>query len=177
MSTIIFDSTSYIRKCHVQPIVHFAAQVKKGHLHTVAGMLGDYCDGEQFHLHPLLSSDSSALQIILYNDELELCNSLGSRRRKHKVGEHILKAIYYAMDTAYEAFPSVFCIYTLNPSLSSPFFLLCCMHGDGAKHQSIHYHSKCKATKIALHDSTLTLYRCILLHPWQCSTTTEIKDK
>jgi hypothetical protein len=34
----------------------------------------------------IFSKDHTALQIILYYDELEVCNPLGSRRKKHKLG-------------------------------------------------------------------------------------------
>ena len=50
------------------------------------GLLGDYCDGEDFKSHPLFSSDPHALQILLFFDELEVCNPLGSRANKHKIG-------------------------------------------------------------------------------------------
>ena len=46
----------------------------------------DFCDGSQYLTHSLFSVDNTALQIILYYDELELCNPLGSRRKKHKLG-------------------------------------------------------------------------------------------
>lgn len=58
-----------------------------GHQVATEGILGDYCDGKKFKEHPLFSIDSSALQLILYYDELELCNVLGSRRKKHKIGK------------------------------------------------------------------------------------------
>ena len=50
-------------------------------------MVGDYCDGQKFQNHPLYRTNPSALQLIIYYDELELCNPLGSRRKKHKIGE------------------------------------------------------------------------------------------
>ena len=50
------------------------------------GKLGDFIDGAVFSNHEVFSSDAQALQIILYYDELELCNPLGSRRKKHKIG-------------------------------------------------------------------------------------------
>lgn len=49
-------------------------------------MLMDYCDSKTFHEHPLFSQEPTALQLILYFDELEVCNPLGSRRKKHKIG-------------------------------------------------------------------------------------------
>lgn len=50
------------------------------------GQLGDYCDGEQFQSHPLFSADPHALQIILYYDDLEVCNPIGSYSKVHKLG-------------------------------------------------------------------------------------------
>ena len=50
------------------------------------GLIRDYCDGEQFRNHPLFSVDSKALQIMVYYDDLETCNPLGSRATKHKLG-------------------------------------------------------------------------------------------
>ncbi len=46
----------------------------------------DFCDEELFKQHPLFSRDTSALQIIAYYDEVELCNPLGSHVKKHKLG-------------------------------------------------------------------------------------------
>lgn len=46
----------------------------------------DFSDGETYANHPLLSQDKSALQIMLYYDEVELCNPLGSRVKVHKLG-------------------------------------------------------------------------------------------
>lgn len=71
------------------------------HRHSTEIILGDYCDGKRYREHPLFSNDPVALQLILYYDELELCNPLGSRRKKHKIGKyaHIdeLKYITYYM--------------------------------------------------------------------------------
>ena len=43
------------------------------------------CDGSVFRTHPLFSYDPSALQIIAFFDELELCNPLGTHVKKHKL--------------------------------------------------------------------------------------------
>ena len=37
----------------------------------------DYCDGLQYKQHPLFSIEPHSLQIMLYYDELEICNPLG----------------------------------------------------------------------------------------------------
>ena len=50
-------------------------------------MIEDYCDGKLFRTHPLFSSDPTALQIMLYYDELEIANPLGCKAGKHKLGK------------------------------------------------------------------------------------------
>ena len=45
-------------------------------------LLKDYC---AFKTHPLFSVDPTALQIMLYYDDLEICNPIGSRAKKHKL--------------------------------------------------------------------------------------------
>lgn len=35
----------------------------------------DICDGELFKTHPLFSKNEQALQILFYNDDVEICNS------------------------------------------------------------------------------------------------------
>lgn len=61
------------------------SEVLNGHQST-DGILRDYCDGESFQQHPLYSNNIQHLQIIFYFDELEICNPLGSYRKKHKLG-------------------------------------------------------------------------------------------
>ena len=36
--------------------------------------------------HPLFSQDPCALQLVVYYDELEICNPLGSHIKRHKLG-------------------------------------------------------------------------------------------
>ena len=50
----------------------------------------DCCDGSQFKTHPLFNCEPHALQIMLYYDEVELCNPLGAAKKIHKVGEYII---------------------------------------------------------------------------------------
>ena len=72
-------------------------QVNCGLVDLTPGYLGDYCDSQQYMQHPLFSSDDKALQLNLYYDKLELCNPLGSRTKKHKIGTCVynsLLAIY-----------------------------------------------------------------------------------
>ena len=64
----------------------YGMQVLNGHRQD-HNLLGDYCDGSVYNSHPLFSKDPTALQIILYYDDAEVCNPLGSSAKKHKLGE------------------------------------------------------------------------------------------
>lgn len=72
---MIFDFTFY--------------QVQHGHQrqHKDDGLVEDVCDGHLFKTHPLFSKDPTALQLLLYYDELEIANPLGSKAGKHKLGK------------------------------------------------------------------------------------------
>lgn len=61
-------------------------QVMNSHRQVSSNCLSDFCDGRSYGQHPLFSTDPVALQLMLYYDELELCNPLDSRRKKHKIG-------------------------------------------------------------------------------------------
>ena len=50
------------------------------------GKLADYCDGTIFLTHPLFKTKKTALQVCLYDDNIEVCNPLSSSRGKHKLG-------------------------------------------------------------------------------------------
>ena len=55
-------------------------------------LIGDFCDGKLYQNHPLYGDDddpSLKLQFIIYYDEVEIINPLGSHRGKHKLGENI----------------------------------------------------------------------------------------
>ena len=49
-------------------------------------LLSDYCDGTAYKEHPLFSREVQSLQLMLYYDELEVCNPLGSKTKSHKIG-------------------------------------------------------------------------------------------
>ena len=55
----------------------------------------DYCDSRHAKDHPLFSKNSSALQIFLYYDEVEICNPIGHGRTKHKLGTGCIKRDVY----------------------------------------------------------------------------------
>lgn len=55
--------------------------------HSLPGnRLGDYCDGRLFLCSELFRDNPCALQIQLYYDEAEVCNPIGSKSKKHKLG-------------------------------------------------------------------------------------------
>ena len=64
-------------------------QVCRGHQNT-NGYLADLCDGNQFKKHRLFSCDPKSLQIMLYYDEVEVCNPLGTKTKFHKLGKYII---------------------------------------------------------------------------------------
>ena len=47
----------------------------------------DFCDGQIYNQHPLFSGDDRALQLVVYTDEVETANPLGSYRGHHKLSK------------------------------------------------------------------------------------------
>lgn len=55
--------------------------------HTLKdGLLSDFCDGSAYSSHQLFSHSTRCLELILYYDDVEICNPLGSRAKTHKLG-------------------------------------------------------------------------------------------
>ncbi len=52
--------------------------------------MSDFCDGAAFKKNMLFSHHEKALQINFYYDDLEICNPLGSKKKKHKLGKHYM---------------------------------------------------------------------------------------
>lgn len=71
----IYNFDKYTKSC----------QVLRGH-RRCGDLLGDFCDGSAYESHPLFSEDRSALEVMIYYDDVEVCNPLGSRTKKHKLG-------------------------------------------------------------------------------------------
>ena len=59
--------------------------------------MGDYCDSPAFKSHPLFSKDPSALQIMIYYDDVEVTNPLGSKTKTHKIGSFIFFVISFVV--------------------------------------------------------------------------------
>ena len=71
----------------------FLLQVFKEHACNSTTHLYDYCDGEVYKEHPLFSVDKRALQLVIYTDDVETANPLGSYHGKHKLSK--LVCVYY----------------------------------------------------------------------------------
>lgn len=57
-------------------------------LHQSAnGSMYDFCDGVFFKSHPIFKEHPKALQFVLYYDDIEVANPLGSKAGVHKLGE------------------------------------------------------------------------------------------
>ncbi len=50
------------------------------------GFVRDFCDGNSYSSHQIISFDHWALQINSYFDELEVCDALRSSAKKHNAG-------------------------------------------------------------------------------------------
>ncbi len=66
------------------------AMFDSGPRQSEAGFLYDIIDGDIFKSHPLFSVRPNALQLILYTDEIDLCNPLGSRASKKQTSNGVL---------------------------------------------------------------------------------------
>lgn len=54
--------------------------------HSSNGLMSDYYDGSSFAQHPLFSVEPKSLQVLLYYDDVEICNPLGTKVKRHKLG-------------------------------------------------------------------------------------------
>lgn len=69
-------------------------QILRGHRRS-DDLIGDFCDAEACKSHPLFSRDPQALQILLYYDDLEVANPLGSHTKVHKLGRKWCRYLQY----------------------------------------------------------------------------------
>lgn len=68
-------------------------------------ILTDFCDGEMCKSHPLFSKKGQSLQIMIYYDDVEVCNPLGSKRKIHKIGNIVMMTKQFWMSQCYLYFP------------------------------------------------------------------------
>lgn len=55
--------------------------------HGTDDVMTDFCDGQYIKDNPFFLKYPSALQFILYYDDIEVCNPLGASAGVHKLGE------------------------------------------------------------------------------------------
>lgn len=72
------------------------------------GLLQDYQDGEFVRTHPIFGQDPKSLKILLYYDDVEIVNPLGSKVKKHK-----LAMFYWSLGNIYPEFRSTLRIINL----------------------------------------------------------------
>lgn len=86
--------------CIVDVPMHDVVQILNSFIQIMCGHklgnyhLGDYCDGSEFHGHASFAHEPKALQLMLYFDELEVCNPLGTKTNTHKSGDFVLHKIH-----------------------------------------------------------------------------------
>ena len=56
-----------------------------------SGLMRDLCDGEFVKTHPIFQKHKEALQFVMYYDDVEVCNPLGSSAGVHKLGRETLQ--------------------------------------------------------------------------------------
>lgn len=66
------------------------SEVMLSHVST-DGVMRDVCDGSLIKSHPVFQQYPDALQFIIYHDEIDVCNPLGSSAGIHKLGNHCCK--------------------------------------------------------------------------------------
>ena len=80
--------------CYVPLIKNLAAilsndQLEEALLHSsckcIDGKFKFMQDGAVLSNHPLFTTDPHTLELILYSDEIEICNAVGTRVKKHKL--------------------------------------------------------------------------------------------
>ena len=55
----------------------------------------DICDGEFVRNHLIFSEHFDGLQFLLYYDDIEVCNALGAKAGKHKLGKLMTMLVYH----------------------------------------------------------------------------------
>ena len=59
--------------------------------------MNDFCDSPAYKSHPIFIASNKNLELILYYDDFEVCDALGSYKTKHKIGELNCSACMYSL--------------------------------------------------------------------------------
>lgn len=118
-------------------------------------MLRDYCDGDAYHNHCLFSSHPNGLQVLLYYDDVEFTNPLGSHKNKHKQG-YVIDCVHQSM---YMYIFTPACMHTctvLNTGIF--YFMLGNLHPrHRSKYCSIHLAAICNKKLISKYSMNAVL--------------------
>ena len=87
-----------------------------GEAHAPPGFLKGYVDGEQYEQHQLFRDHPHALRFVLYYDDVEVCNPLGSKAGPHKLG-----MFYYSLQNV---------PVHMNSGMNTVFLLAVCYASD-----------------------------------------------
>ena len=85
------QSTTLNQQCYfdILHILFSFVQIFNSRQQTISDTIGDFCDGSSFQNLQIFKEDPCALQIRLYYDDVEMCNLLGSKTKKHKLGTYM----------------------------------------------------------------------------------------
>jgi hypothetical protein len=114
-------------------------------------------DGDYYNEHPLFKEDPTALQVYLYYDELESCNALESKTKKHKLGKCMYEHYGWYGDTIVIQVSFTTCLETLIPNNPAA----CSLGGYKQLHSAFRKCRKCMAvdadmqTKVGIISSFL----------------------
>ena len=86
----------------------YCVQVLQGHQQSSTDHLSDFCDGSRYLGHPLFGVNCSALQIILYFDELELILQGSEGRSTKLVSNSLAYHLFILLDNNCFVVPGAF---------------------------------------------------------------------
>lgn len=95
----MYTDTCTVHGVLVSQLSHLLCQQINNTHQRDDGKFEDFCDGQTFKTHPLFSRNPNALQLMLYYDEVEITNPLGTKTGKHKLGMCLVTAMIYQVPT------------------------------------------------------------------------------
>jgi len=64
-------------------------------------LIADFCDASLYKNNTLYTNADSSLKLIIYYDEVEVSNPLGSHKGKHKLGKECLESTWCIYSIVY----------------------------------------------------------------------------
>ena len=100
----------------------------------IPGWYTDFCDGDMYKEHPLFSCHSDALQLIIYTDEVEVANPLGSYRGLSEKHFYVTFTMHFSLLFLFLLYSALFyyMIGNIEPKLRSSLrsiqLIACCTY-------------------------------------------------